>query len=115
MRRSIVASVALAGGVNKSLVPKEKLVSVPGGAWTKDAEVGLVKATGALDLLAAFGLPLPARPTSRRPLVPVTAVGFALLMVGAINVRRRHEGEAKYIAADAALLALAAFVAVGRA
>jgi hypothetical protein len=46
-------------------------------------------------------------------LVPLAAVGLGLLMVGAAAVHVRR-GEVPFIAVNAALLAVAAFVAWGR-
>jgi DoxX-like protein len=97
----------------KLFVPKEKLAAVPGGGWTGDASVGFVKALGALEVLAAVGLVLPAALDIAPVLVPLAAVGVVLLMVGAMitHLRRR---EAMFAMANMAYLALAAFVAWGR-
>ena len=97
----------------KLFVPQEKLAAVPGGGWTGDARVGFVKALGALEVLAAVGLVLPAALDIAPVLVPLDAVGVLLLMVGAmITHLRRHE--AMFAVANVAYLALAAFVAWGR-
>jgi hypothetical protein len=94
-------------------VPKEKLATVPLGGWTGDASVGFVKALGAIELLAAAGLVLPATLDIAPVLVPLAAVGLVLLMVGAmITHLRRHE--AVGVGLNLAYLALAAFVAWGR-
>ncbi|WCN79719.1 DoxX family protein [Micromonospora sp. LH3U1] len=109
----LLAAVALAGGITKTFVPKEKLAGATGGGWTADASVGFVKTLGVLELLAAVGLILPAVLDIAPVLVPVTAICWVLLMVGAIITHLRH-GEAKFIVLNLAYLALAAVVAWGR-
>jgi hypothetical protein len=70
-----------------------------------------VKAIGALEVLAAIGLVLPAVTGVAPVLVPLAGLG--LLMIGArvVHVRR---GEASFIVVNAALLAAAVFVTWGR-
>jgi uncharacterized membrane protein YphA (DoxX/SURF4 family) len=109
----LLAVVYLASGVGKLIVPKEKLAAFPGGGWVEDFSASAVKAIGALEVLAAVGLVLPAALGIAPVLVPLAAAGLVLLMAGAVVTRlRRHE--AKAMAADLAYLALAAFVAWGR-
>ena len=102
----------VAGGAIKLIVPKEKF-DAKGGSWTEDFSVGSVKAIGALELLAGVGLVLPAALGIVPVLVPLAAVGFVLLMIGAIvtHVRRK---EPKVILLNLTYLALAGFVAWGR-
>ena len=111
---AVVLAVAfLAGGTLKLVLSKEKLAAAPGGSWAEDFSPGAVKAIGALEVLAAVGLVLPAWLGIAPVLVPLAAVGIAMLMVGAaITHLRRHE--TKVIAANVAYLALAGFVVVGR-
>ena len=109
----LLALVALTGGVTKVLVPKEKLAAAPGGGWTGHASVGFVKTLGVLELLAAFGLILPAMIDIAPVLVPVTAVCWVFLMVGAMVTHGRR-GEAKFVVLNLIYLALAAFIAWGR-
>jgi len=109
----LLAVVFLVGGVGKLIVPKEKLATLPGGAWVEDFSAGAVKALGVLDVLAAVGLILPAALDIAPVLVPLAAVGVVLLMVGAVIARlRRHLAVTSV--ADLAYLALAVFVAWGR-
>ncbi|MFI6784385.1 DoxX family protein [Micromonospora sp. NPDC050276] len=109
----LLAAVALTGGVTKIFVPKEKLAAINGGGWTDSASVGFVKTLGVLELLAAVGLILPAVLDIAPVLVPVTAICWVLLMVGAMITHLRHD-EAKFIGLNLIYLALAAFVAWGR-
>lgn len=109
----LLAVVFTAGGIGKLAIPKDRIVALPGGEWAEDWSAGAVKTTGALDLLAAVGLVLPAALGIAPVLVPLAAVGVVLLMAGAVIVRLRH-GSQKAIVVDLAYLALAAFVAWGR-
>jgi hypothetical protein len=56
----LLAVVFLAGGAGKLILPKEKIVATPLGGWAEDFSAGSVKAIGALEVLAAVGLVLPA-------------------------------------------------------
>ena len=109
----LLALVALTGGVTKVFVSKEKLAAAPGGSWTKDAGVGFVKTLGVLELLAAVGLILPAVVDVAPVLVPVTAVCWVFLMVGAMVTHGRR-GEARFVVLNVIYLALAALIAWGR-
>ena len=109
----LLALVALTGGVTKIFMPKEKLAAAPGGGWTENASVGFVKTLGVLELLAAVGLILPAVVDVAPVLVPVTAVCWVFLMVGAMATHGRR-GEAKFVVLNLIYLALAAFIAWGR-
>jgi hypothetical protein len=109
----LLAAVALAGGITKTFVPKEKLAAARGGGWTADVGVGFVKGLGIAELLAAVGLILPATLGVAPVLVPVTAVCWVLLMVGAMITHGRL-GEAGLVAVNLVYLAVAAFVAWGR-
>lgn len=109
----LLAVAYLAGGAGKVIVSKEKLATAPGAGWVEDFSAGSVKAIGALEVLAAVGLVLPAVTGIAPVLVPLAAVGLVLIMAGAAITRlRRHE--AKLMVADLAYLALAGFVAWGR-
>ncbi len=109
----LLAVVYLAAGVGKLIVPKEKLATAPGGGWVEDFSADSVKAIGALEVLGAVGLILPAATGIAPVLVPLAALGLVLIMVGAVITRlRRHEP--KPMVADLAYLALAGFVAYGR-
>jgi hypothetical protein len=97
----------------KLFVPKEKMAGMFAAArWVEDFSPGALKAIGALELLAAAGLILPAALDIAPVLVPLAATGAVLLFVGAVITRlRRHE---VYFVLDLVYLAMAAFVAWGR-
>ncbi|WP_174183706.1 DoxX family protein [Nocardia barduliensis] len=109
----LLAAVALTGGITKIIVPKEKLAEAVGGGWTAHVGAGFVKTLGMLELLAAIGLILPAVLDIAPVLVPVTAVCWVLLMVGAMVIHFR-DGDLKFVALNLVYLALAAYVVWGR-
>jgi DoxX-like family len=109
----LLAAVALVGGMSKLLTPKEKLATMHGGEWTAHAAPGLVTGLGAVELLAALGLILPAATHLAPVLVPVTALCWVALMIGAMITHGRL-GQAGFVAVNLCYLALAAFVAWGR-
>lgn len=110
---ALLAAVALGGGITKTFVPKAKLAASPGGAWTANASAGFVRTLGILEILAAVGLILPAVLDIAPVLVPVTAVCWVLLMVGAMITHGRL-GEYRFMVVNAVYLVLAAFLAWGR-
>ncbi|KAA9159603.1 DoxX family protein [Amycolatopsis acidicola] len=110
----LLAAVALAGGFTKAFLPREKLAAAAGGEWTRDAPAGFLRTLGALELLAAFGLILPAVTGIAPVLVPVTALCWVLLMIGAMIAHLRYAGAARFVALNLIYLAVAAFVVWGR-
>jgi len=109
----LLTLVALISGFGKAFVPKEKMAQYRGAGWVKDYSVGFLKTIGVLEILAAVGLILPAVVNIAPVLVPVTAVCWVLLMIGAIIIHLRH-GDAKSVVGNLIYLALAAFIAWGR-
>ncbi|WP_221327672.1 DoxX family protein [Actinoplanes sp. L3-i22] len=109
-----LAFVALVGGISKTFVPKEKLAAAPGGQWTRNASTGFVKTLGVLEILAAFGLILPALTGIAPVLVPITAACWILLMIGALITHYRNEGISRIMLLNIVYLGLAAFIALGR-
>jgi uncharacterized membrane protein YphA (DoxX/SURF4 family) len=108
----LLAVSFLASGAQKLAQPRQKLVA-SGMGWAEDFTVGAVKGIGALEVLAAAGLILPGALGIAPVLVPLAAVGLALLMAGAFIIHvRRHELHG--VVVTLALLALAAFVVWGR-
>ncbi|MEV5481446.1 MULTISPECIES: DoxX family protein [Streptomyces] len=109
---SVLAVAFLGAGMMKLAQPKQKLAA-SGMGWTEGVSAGTVKLIGALEVLAAIGLSLPAVLGIAPALVPLAALGLALVMVGAVVVHARR-GEVQMIAVNVVLLALAAVVAWGR-
>jgi len=109
----LLAAVFLVAGTSKLFIPQEKLAKAPGAGWVLDFSAGFVKALGAVEILGAVGLILPALLDIAPILVPLAAVGLALDMAGAAIVEfRRHEF--KHALGNLIYLALAVFVAWGR-
>ncbi|WP_251095132.1 DoxX family protein [Streptomyces sp. Caat 7-52] len=110
----LLAAAYLLGGVFKAVTPKEKIAAAgASGRWVDDFSAGAVKAIGAVEVLAAAGLILPAVLDIAPVLVPLAALGLVILMLGAAVTRfRRHE--LKLVAVDLVYILLAAFVAWGR-
>ena len=108
----LLAVAFLAAGLMKLTQPKKKLAD-SGMGWTEDFSDGAVKGIGALEVLGAAGLILPAALDIVPVLVPIAATGLALLMLGAAVTHARRK-ESPNIVVNIVLLALAAFVAWGR-
>src|SRR5215207_4430654 len=109
----LMAAVFLLAGANKLLIPQEQLAKAPGGGWVLDFSAGFVKALGAVEILGAVGLILPALLDIAPILVPMAAVSLALIMVGAAIVTFRRQ-EFKHVLLNLTYLALLVFVAFGR-
>lgn len=109
----LLAVAYLAGGVGKLIMPKEKLAAFPGGGWAEDFSARAIKAMGALEILAAVGLVLPATLDTAPVVVPLAALGLVAYMGGATITRIRRD-EFKLMMADLAYLSLAGFVVWGR-
>jgi uncharacterized membrane protein YphA (DoxX/SURF4 family) len=109
---SVLAAVFLGSGLMKLAQPKEKLAA-SGMGWTDDFSPAMIKTIGALEVLAAFGLILPAVLDIAPVLVPLAALGLVLLMIGAAITHARRK-ESQMIVVNVILLVLAAVVVWGR-
>ncbi len=110
----LLAVVYLFAGSGKLIVSKEKISAMSSGArWVDDFSAGAVKTIGALEVLAAVGLILPAVLGIAPVLVPLAALGLVMIMTGAVITRIRRR-EFTYLVVDLFYLALAGFVAWGR-
>jgi uncharacterized membrane protein YphA (DoxX/SURF4 family) len=110
---SLLAAMFVMAGAGKLLQPKDKLAASPNMAWTEDFSPEMLKTIGILEVLAAFGLILPAALDITPVLVPLAALGLAALMIGAVITHaRRHE--TKNIVINLVLLVITVVVAWGR-
>ena len=109
----LMATVFLLAGANKLFIPREKLAKAPGGGWVLDFSPGFIKALGAVEILGAGGLILPALLDIVPVLVPLAAVGLALIMTGAAIVTYRRQ-EFKHVLLNLTYLAMIVFVVFGR-
>jgi uncharacterized membrane protein YphA (DoxX/SURF4 family) len=109
----VLAAVFLLAGANKVFIPREKLAKAPGGGWVNDFSAGFVKTLGAVEIVGAIGLIVPAALDLAPILVPLAAVGLATIMTGAaIVTTRRHEP--LHALLNVTYLALIVIVAIGR-
>jgi uncharacterized membrane protein YphA (DoxX/SURF4 family) len=108
----VLAAAFAAAGLMKLAQPKAKLAEA-GMPWTEDFSDGQIKMIGALEVLGALGLILPAALDIAPILTPIAAAGLALLMVGAAITHVRR-GEQNMVPVNLVLAALAAFVAIMR-
>lgn len=108
----VLALAFLAAGLMKLTQSRSTLVD-SGQGWAADVGDGAVKAIGAVEVLGALGLVLPALVDVAPVLVPLAATGLAVLMVGAVVVHARRR-EVPNVVVNVVLLALAAFLAVQR-
>lgn len=109
---AVLAAAFLGSGLMKVIQPKAKLAA-SGMGWAEDFSDGSVKAIGALEILAAIGLILPAVLGIAPVLVPLAAIGLVLIMIGAVYVHGRRK-EFSVIGFNVILLVLAALVVWGR-
>jgi uncharacterized membrane protein YphA (DoxX/SURF4 family) len=107
----VLAAAFLGAGLTKLVQPKEKLATTMG--WVEDFSPGAIKLIGALEVLAAIGLVVPAALDVLPVLVPLAAIGLIALMVGAVITHGRRK-ESPMIAVNLVLLVLAAVVVWGR-
>jgi hypothetical protein len=107
----LLALAFLAAGGTKLITPKAKLHDRM--AWVDDFSEPMVKFVGAVEVLGALGLILPAATGIAPVLTPLAATGLAIAMIGAVitHLRRR---EAKLIGAPVVLFIIAVVIAWGR-
>ena len=109
----LLAAVFLIAGANKLFIPQRKLAKAPGGGWVLDFSGSFVKTLGAVEIVGAAGLILPAALDIGPILVPLAALGLAVIMTGAATVEFRRQ-EFKHMVLNLTYLALIIFVAWGR-
>jgi len=100
----------VAAGGMKLATPKKRLFD-KGMTYVEDFTAAQVKMIGALEVLGAIGLIVPAFVDGMHWLVPAAATGLLLVMIGAVTTHLRRK---ELSVAPLALGLLAAFVAVGR-
>ena len=108
---SVLAALFAIAGLTKVSQSRERLAG--NMAWVEDFPARTVKLIGALEILGALGLVLPAALDVAPALTPLAATGLAVLMLLAAFVHARR-GETPMIAINVVLLVVAAFVAIMR-
>jgi hypothetical protein len=106
----LLAAIFVVTGTVKLTQPRQKMAAGP-MRWAADVTDGQFRAIGAVEVLGAIGLILPAAFGIAPLLTPLAAVGLALTMIGAVHTHVRH-GEANRLAVPVVVLALALFVAI---
>jgi uncharacterized membrane protein YphA (DoxX/SURF4 family) len=107
----LLALAFVLAGAMKATQPRQRLATNMG--WVEDFSDNTVRTIGVLELLAGIGLLLPAVTGVATVLVPLAAVGLALLMLLAALTHRRR-GEPQMIGVNAVLLLVAVVVAWAR-
>jgi hypothetical protein len=111
---AIVLAIAMLGAGSMKLIrSREQLVAMSMG-YAAHFPPGAIKAIGALEVLAAIGLILPALTGIAPVLVSLAATGVAIIMVGAIITHVRLRDPLGQSVPAIVLLLLAIFVAWGR-
>ncbi|MDQ7993862.1 MAG: DoxX family protein [Propionicimonas sp.] len=108
----LLAAVFLFAGVAK-LSRNHAALHAGGLTFVEDFSQAAIKGIGVLEVLAAAGLILPGLTGVAPLLVPLSALGLAAVMVGAIVVHIRRNEYSK-LGPILALLSLSMFVAFGR-
>jgi uncharacterized membrane protein YphA (DoxX/SURF4 family) len=106
-----LALLFAAAGLLKLTKPRQALA--PKMRWVENSTDARVKAIGALEVMAAIGLVLPAATGVLPPLTALAAVGVVFLMLGAIKANRDHD-ERDRVPLNVVLAAIALFVALER-
>jgi uncharacterized membrane protein YphA (DoxX/SURF4 family) len=109
--QSLLALAFLAAGGMKLSRPTEKLEASMG--WVADVSASTVRFIGAVEVLGALGLILPAATGIATVLTPLAAVGLGVVMLGAIVTHVRRQ-ETQPIVVNLVLLAIAVVIASGR-
>jgi uncharacterized membrane protein YphA (DoxX/SURF4 family) len=111
--QGLLAVAMLGAGAMKLSKSKQELMASGSMDWTEDFPESQIKGIGALEVLAAIGLILPALLDIAPILVAIAAVGVALLMLGAAATHlRRKEGQ--MVPINLLIAAIAIFVAIMR-
>ncbi|MBT2514746.1 DoxX family protein [Arthrobacter sp. ISL-30] len=109
---ALLTLVFLAAGAMKIAQPKANLAA-SGQGWVEDFSDRAVKYIGAIEILGALGLVLPAVLNIATDLVPAAAIGLFLLMTGAVITHARRR-ETPNVVINIVLAVLAAGIAIAR-
>ena len=109
--QGLLAFMFLMAGMMKLMQPKEKMADMMG--WVEDFTQNQIRLIGLAEVMAALALILPGLTGIMPVLTPLAATGLVVLMTGAAATHLRRKENAM-MAMNLMLLALAAFVAVGR-
>ncbi|MGY4103224.1 DoxX family protein [Nocardia sp. R16R-3T] len=108
----VLAVIFTVSGIAKSTQSKEKLVAM-GQTGVAVYPKTIVRMTAYAELLGAVGIIVPWWTGIAPVLTPLAAVGFAVVMIGAISSHIRLR-EPRNIATTTTILIIAVLVAIGR-
>lgn len=100
-------------GLLKLTLPYTRFVQLPAQAWANDFQPDHIRLIGVFEVCAAVGMITPMLSGSLAMLVPLAAVGGALVMAGAMATHLRR-AEYPNMVGNLVWLGLALFVAYGR-
>ena len=109
----LLAGVFAASGAAKISQPKERLIA-SGQTGAAPFPLPVIRVTAFCELLGAIGIVVPRLVGTARFLTPAAAVGFAIVMVGAIG-SHAYLREPRNVALTALIFITAVTVAVGTA
>lgn len=109
--QGVLAAVFLAAGAMKLLTPRGTLERRT--PYVEDLSESQVKTIGALEVLGAIGVVVPAAAGVAPVLTPIAACCLALTMVVAATVLIRR-GELSHVPLNAVMFLIAVFVAIER-
>ncbi len=110
----LVVIIFLLTGVPKLFMPIAELIG-QGMLWMEDFSIWQIRIIGVLETLAVFGLTLPyAHKLFPKILVPLSSLGLALTMIGAIATHILRNDPAMSIVVTTVIFMLCVFVTFGR-
>lgn len=109
----LVTLLFTSGGLLKLALPYARFVKFPAQSWANDFQPGQVRLIGIFELAAALGLIVPLLSGSLSILMPMAALGGALIMAGAMATHLRR-AEYPNMLGNLVWLGLALFVAYNR-
>ena len=109
--QGLLAAMYLMAGMIKTFQTAKAKEQMP---WAKERSDGFVRFVGASELLGALGLILPLVTGILPWLTPLAAIGLIIIQLLAIFTEHLPKKEYNVIPVNVVLLALAAFVVLGR-
>jgi uncharacterized membrane protein YphA (DoxX/SURF4 family) len=109
--QALLAVAFIGSGMLKLVTPYEELARQM--LWVQQSPAALIKFIGAVEVLGAIGLILPALTRIKPVLTPLAALGLLVIMVLAAGTHIAFD-EAQMVVPNIILGGLAAFVAWGR-
>jgi uncharacterized membrane protein YphA (DoxX/SURF4 family) len=108
----LLAIVYVVSGAQKSTQSKARMIET-GQTGVRDYSIGFIRFIATCELLGAIGLIVPRAVNVLPILTPMAAIGLGIIMIGAARAHARLH-EPRNVAINLVLLALLAFVAIGR-